>query len=101
MLANAFCQSTREDFKGILQQSARRQDGQTLDVNLLLSCLQETLDFEHGLENRFARDVRYSRPVMQHRLTPVSLVRQSTQSARPKKDLQRSNRRYLKHLSLT
>ena len=24
------------------------------DVNLLLSCLQETLDFEHSLERRFA-----------------------------------------------
>ena len=55
-LANAFCQGTREDFKAILQKSAR-QDGQTMDVNLLLSCLQETLDFEHGLERRFAQDV--------------------------------------------
>lgn len=58
MLANAFCQSTREDFRGILQRSAHRADGQSLDVNLLLSCLQETLDFEHGLERRFANDVR-------------------------------------------
>ena len=60
MLANAFCQHTREDFKGILQRSAKREDGQTLDVSLLLSCLQETLDFEHGLERRFARDSRRS-----------------------------------------
>lgn len=58
-LANAFCQGTREDFKAILQKSARRQDGQTMDVNLLLSCLQETLDFEHGLERRFAQDVGF------------------------------------------
>ena len=56
MLANAFCQSTREDFRGILQRSSKREDGQSLDVGLLLSCLQETLDFEHGLERRFARD---------------------------------------------
>lgn len=54
MLANAFCQSTRDDFKAILQRSARREDGQSFDVGLLLSCLQETLDFEHGLEKRFA-----------------------------------------------
>lgn len=57
LLANAFCESTREDFKGILQKSMRRADGQTLDVDLLLSCLQETLDFEHGLERRFTNTV--------------------------------------------
>lgn len=57
MLANAFCESTRDDFKGILQRAARRSDGQTFDVNLLLSCLQETLDFEHGLERRFTTGV--------------------------------------------
>lgn len=54
MLANAFCESTREDYKTILQKSMRRDDGQPPDVNLLLSCLQETLDFEHSLERRFA-----------------------------------------------
>lgn len=54
MLANAFCEGTREDYKGILQRSMRRADGQPPDVNLLLSCLQETLDFEHSLERRFA-----------------------------------------------
>lgn len=54
MLANAFCESTREDYRGILQRSMRRADGQPPDVNLLLSCLQETLDFEHSLERRFA-----------------------------------------------
>ncbi|EMC95291.1 hypothetical protein BAUCODRAFT_140466 [Baudoinia panamericana UAMH 10762] len=54
MLANAFCETTREDYKGILQRSMRRTDGQPPDVNLLLSCLQETLDFEHTLERRFA-----------------------------------------------
>lgn len=56
MLANSFCESTREDYKGILQRSMRRTDGQPPDVNLLLSCLQETLDFEHSLERRFAAD---------------------------------------------
>jgi len=54
MLANAFCESTREDYKGILQRSMRKTDGQPPDVNLLLSCLQETLDFEHSLERRFS-----------------------------------------------
>ncbi|KAI7665025.1 hypothetical protein D0864_13920 [Hortaea werneckii] len=56
MLTNSFCESTREDYKGILQRSMRRTDGQPPDVNLLLSCLQETLDFEHSLERRFAAD---------------------------------------------
>jgi len=60
LLANAFCESTREDFKGILQRSIRRADGQTLDVDLLLSCLQETLDFEHSLEKRFTTTSRAS-----------------------------------------
>ena len=59
-LANAFCEGTREDFKGILSKSIRRADGQSLDVNLLLSCLQETLEFEHGLERKFTNTVRYS-----------------------------------------
>ncbi|KAL8774726.1 MAG: hypothetical protein Q9209_000665 [Squamulea sp. 1 TL-2023] len=53
MLANAFCEGTRDDFKGILSRSIRRDDGLSLDVDLLLSCLQETLDFEHSLERRF------------------------------------------------
>jgi hypothetical protein len=57
MLANSFCEGTREDFKAILQRSMRRGDGQTLDVDLLLSCLQETLNFEQGLERRFANEV--------------------------------------------
>jgi hypothetical protein len=59
MLSNSFCEGTREDFKGILQRSMRRGDGQTLDVNLLLSCLQETLNFEHSLEQRFASEVGF------------------------------------------
>lgn len=58
MLANAFCESTRDDFRGILSRSTRKVDGQSLDVDLLLSCLQETLDFEHGLERRFTATVR-------------------------------------------
>ena len=59
LLANAFCEGTRDDFKGILSRSIRRADGQSLDVNLLLACLQETLDFEHGLEQRFSTTVRH------------------------------------------
>ncbi|OAL07635.1 hypothetical protein IQ06DRAFT_208939 [Phaeosphaeriaceae sp. SRC1lsM3a] len=60
MLANSFCEGTREDFKAILQRSMRRGDGQSLDVDLLLSCLQETLNFEHSLEQRFANESRAS-----------------------------------------
>lgn len=55
-LANAFCESTRDDFKSILQ---RASGGQALNVDLLLSSLQETLDFEHSLEKKFAGGVRY------------------------------------------
>jgi len=57
MLANAFCEGTRDDFKAVLQKSVRRTDGQPLDVNLLLSCLQETLNFEHSIEKRFIGEV--------------------------------------------
>lgn len=57
MLANAFCENTRDDFKGILSRAMRRSDGQTLNVDLLLSCLQETLDFEHSLEKKFVNTV--------------------------------------------
>ncbi|KAI9699188.1 MAG: Vacuolar protein sorting-associated protein 53 [Bogoriella megaspora] len=59
-LADTFCEGTREDYKGILARSMRKADGQPPDVNLLLSCLQETLDFEHSLEKRFALDSRSS-----------------------------------------
>ncbi len=55
-LANGFCEGTRDDYKGILEKQARRPDGASLDVTLLLKCLQETLDFEHGLEKKFAHD---------------------------------------------
>lgn len=57
MLAMAFCDGTREDFKGILEKSMRRADGQKIDVNLLLNCLQETMDFESGLEKRFTSEL--------------------------------------------
>jgi hypothetical protein len=60
VLANAFCEGTRDDFKGILERSMRRADGGRIDVNLLLSCLQETLDFEQSLEKRFASGARAS-----------------------------------------
>jgi hypothetical protein len=59
-LANAFCEGTRDDFKAILERSMRRTDGQTLNVSLLLSCLQETMDFEQSLEKRFANNPRAS-----------------------------------------
>jgi hypothetical protein len=57
-LANVFCEGTRDDFKNILSRSMRRVDGQTLDVDLLLSCLRETLEFEQELERKFVTDVR-------------------------------------------
>ncbi|KAL3425716.1 hypothetical protein PVAG01_02507 [Phlyctema vagabunda] len=60
VLANAFCEGTRDDFKGILERSMRRADGGRIDVNLLLSCLQETMDFEHSLERKFASEPRAS-----------------------------------------
>ncbi|CZS95417.1 related to subunit of VP52-54 complex [Rhynchosporium graminicola] len=60
VLANTFCEGTRDDFKGILERSMRRLDGGKIDVNLLLSCLQETMDFEHSLEKRFASEPRAS-----------------------------------------
>lgn len=60
MLATAFCDGTREDFKGVLERSMRRIDGNKIDVNLLLSCLQETMDFEQSLERRFASEPRAS-----------------------------------------
>lgn len=60
MLATAFCDGTRDDFKAILEKSMRRTDGNKVDVNLLLSCLQETLDFEQTLEKRFSNEPRAS-----------------------------------------
>ena len=57
-LANVFCEGTRDDYKGILERSMRKTEGQNLDVALLLNCLQETMDFEHQLEKRFANDPR-------------------------------------------
>lgn len=59
-LATAFCDGTRDDFRGILERSMRRVDGNKIDVNLLLSCLQETLDFEQALERRFSSEPRAS-----------------------------------------
>ena len=60
-LANAFCEITRDDFKSILANSvAKGMNGSALDVNLLLSCFQETLQFEQGLEKKFNRLSRAS-----------------------------------------
>ncbi|RMZ81211.1 hypothetical protein DV737_g2628, partial [Chaetothyriales sp. CBS 132003] len=58
VLANAFAEGTRDDYQAILSRSTRA--GQTLDVKLLLSCLQQTLDFEQGLEKRFNTTSRTS-----------------------------------------
>jgi vacuolar protein sorting-associated protein 53 len=58
VLANVFAEGTRDDYKGILSRTTR--SGQALDVTVLLSCLQETLDFEHSLERRFANTSRTS-----------------------------------------
>ena len=69
ILANIFCEGTRDDFKGILSRSVR--SGQTIDVNLLLSCLQETLEFEHSLERRFAPPSRPSTDTLTSTETPA------------------------------
>ena len=58
IMANVFAEGTRDDYKGILSRTTR--SGQTLDVKLLLSCLQQTLDFEHGLERKFSTTSRTS-----------------------------------------
>lgn len=68
-LANIFCEGTRDDFKGILSRSVR--SGQAIDVNLLLSCLQETLEFEHSLERRFAPASRSSTDTLTSTETPA------------------------------
>jgi hypothetical protein len=60
VLANSFCEGTRDDFKGILERSMRKVEGPKVDVNLLLSCLQETLEFEQSLERKFANESRAS-----------------------------------------
>ncbi|KAI1271361.1 Vps53-like protein [Xylaria sp. FL0933] len=59
-LAMAFCDGTRDDYKGILERSMRKVDGTKIDVNLLLSCLQETMDFEQSIERRFSNEPRAS-----------------------------------------
>ncbi|KAI1432843.1 Vps53-like protein [Xylaria sp. CBS 124048] len=60
-LAMAFCDGTRDDYKVILEKSMRSKvDGTKIDVNLLLSCLQETMDFEQSVEKRFSNDPRAS-----------------------------------------
>jgi len=46
----------RDDFKGILARS-----GKGLDVKLLLSALQQSLEFEHYLEKRFSQTVSLCR----------------------------------------
>lgn len=58
ILANVFAEGTRDDYKGILSRTTR--NGQTIDVRLLLSCLQQTLDFEHSLERKFSSTSRTS-----------------------------------------
>ncbi|GAW11374.1 hypothetical protein ANO14919_007180 [Xylariales sp. No.14919] len=59
-LAMAFCDGTRDDYKGILEKSMRKTEGAKIDVNLLLSCLQETMDFEQSIERRFSNEPRAS-----------------------------------------
>jgi vacuolar protein sorting-associated protein 53 len=61
-MANVFAEGTREDYRGILSRTTR--SGQTLDVRLLLSCLQQTLEFEQALEKRFNNTSRTSMDTM-------------------------------------
>jgi hypothetical protein len=51
-LVKAFCETTRDDYRGILARS-----GKSLDVKLLLSGLQQSLEFEYYLEKRFSQTV--------------------------------------------
>ena len=69
ILANVFCEGTRDDYKEILSRNSR--NGQIIDINLLLSCLQETLDFEHSLERRFTNDSRLSTDTFASNDVPV------------------------------
>ncbi|KAK9465282.1 Vps53-like protein [Lipomyces arxii] len=48
-LCRSFCDITREDYKSVLARS-----GKTLNVDLLLRALEETMEFEHFLERRFS-----------------------------------------------
>ena len=57
-LAKTFASNTRDDYRGILSRTTR--SGQHLDVKLLLSCLQQTLDFEHALERKLGTTSRTS-----------------------------------------
>jgi hypothetical protein len=101
MLANSFCEGTREDFKSILQKSVRRGDGPTLDVDLLLSCLQETLNFEQNLERRFANEVREAFRVRDYVLTLCSPALQSTPWYPRMIDHMASVKLFLRPLNLT
>jgi hypothetical protein len=56
-LVKAFCETTREDYRGILARS-----GKSLDVKLLLSALQQSLEFEYYLEKRFSQAVSLPKP---------------------------------------
>lgn len=58
ILTHVFAENTRDDYKTILGRSTR--NGQTIDVKLLLSCLQQTLDFEQALDQRFGNTSRMS-----------------------------------------
>ncbi|RKF65009.1 Vacuolar protein sorting-associated protein 53-like protein [Golovinomyces cichoracearum] len=58
VIASSFCEETRDDFKKILEKNMRRTEGSKVDVNLLLSCLQETMDFENSMEKMFSSDTR-------------------------------------------
>lgn len=60
VLANNYCEGTKDDYKGILQRAVKNESGKSLDVNLLLNALQETLDFELYLEKRVGTEARMS-----------------------------------------
>lgn len=73
-LARRFCDGTRDDVRGLLQRATGGPG-----VSLLLSALQETLDFELYLERRFVADVSpscllvsfriSSHPIASHRIS--------------------------------
>ncbi|KAI1004588.1 hypothetical protein K3495_g3625 [Podosphaera aphanis] len=60
ILANTFCDETKDDLKGMVERSMRKSEGTKVDVDLLLDCLQQTMEFENRLEKKFASVSRSS-----------------------------------------
>lgn len=59
-LCSSFCDDTKGSFRTILARVMRPADEKPPDVDLLVSCLQETLEFEQFLDNRTSHARRIS-----------------------------------------